>query len=155
MEFLNSSNEKGFIGIEVKYHENLKLPPAKLKARYFEIASAMGCFKEEALGILQLSPLEQIWRDHLLAGSLLHSLTDGFKDGYFVFLYPQENLPCKMAVEQYKQCLTDDRTFQSWTLETVADTIKQHTDKKWIDDVIDRYLDFGKSGVSEKQEKQQ
>ena len=38
----------------------------------------------------------------------------------------------------------DNRTFQSWTLESVAEEIKQNTDKKWIDEVIDRYLDFEK-----------
>jgi hypothetical protein len=144
VEFLNDSNEKGFIGIEVKYHENLKNKPAKMRDRYFEAASVMGCFKENCLDILQRSPLEQIWRDHLLAGSLLYSSKDNFRDGFYVFLFPQDNLHCQEAVEQYKQCLTIDRTFQSWTLENVVSIIKEHTDKKWIDDLIDRYLEFGK-----------
>lgn len=144
VEFLNNSNEKGFIGIEVKYHENLKLDPAKIKDRYFEVTSQMGCFKKECLDVLQLPPLEQIWRDHLLAGSLLYSPKDGFKDGFYVFLFPKDNLHCQDAVEQYRQCLTIDRTFESWTLESVAEAIKQNTDKKWIDEVIDRYLNFGK-----------
>lgn len=144
VEFLNHSNVKGFIGIEVKYHENLKNKPAEMKDRYFEVASQMGCFKKESLDFLQISPLEQIWRDHLLAGSLLYSLKDGFRDGFFVFLSPRNNLNCQEAVEEYKQCLTIDRTFQSWTLEYVAKVIKQNTDEKWIDDVIDRYLNFEK-----------
>jgi len=63
---------------------------------------------------------------------------------FFVFLFPQDNLHCQEAVEQYKGCLTIDRTFQSWTLENVAEVIKQNTKKKWIDEVIDRYLNFGK-----------
>ncbi len=83
VEFLNNSNEKGFIGIEVKYHENLKNKPAEIKDRYFEIASTMGCFKNKCLDILQISPLEQIWRDHLLAGSLLYSPKDDFKRWFF------------------------------------------------------------------------
>jgi hypothetical protein len=144
VEFLNNSNEKGFIGIEVKYHENLRNPPAQIRDRYFEVASVMGCFKDKCLDTLQLSPLEQIWRDHLLAGSLLFSPKDDFKDGLYVFLYPQDNLHCQDAVRQYKQCLTDNRTFESWTLETVANAIKQNTKDSWIDAVIDRYLDFGK-----------
>jgi hypothetical protein len=142
--FLNKSDKKGFIGIEVKYHENLKNKPAEIKDRYFEVASTMGCFKDECLEDLQTSPLEQIWRDHLLAGSLLYSPKDDFKDGLFVFLSPQDNLHCQKAVEQYKQCLTVNRTFQSWTLESVAEVIKQNTKKKWIDEVIDRYLNFEK-----------
>lgn len=144
VEFLNDTNEKGFIGIEVKYYENLKLDPAKIKDRYFEVTSQMGCFKKECLDVLQLPPLEQIWRDHLLAGSLLYSPKDGFKDGFYVFLFPKDNLHCQEAVEQYKQCLTIDRTFQSWTLESVTEAIKQNTDEKWINEVIDRYLNFKK-----------
>ena len=146
VEFLNDSDKKGFIGIEVKYHENLKLPPAHIKDRYFEVATAMGCFKEECLDVIQTSPLEQIWRDHLLAGSLLRSPKpkDDFKDGFFVFLFPHDNLHCQEAVKQYKQCLTIDRTFQSWTLEDVAKVIEEETNENWIDDLIDRYLNFGK-----------
>jgi hypothetical protein len=142
--FLNDTNEKGFIGIEVKYYENLKNKPAEIRDRYFKVASTMGCFKDSCLDVLQLSPLEQIWRDHLLAGSLLYSPKDGFKDGFYVFLFPKDNLHCQEAVKQYKQYLTIDRTFQSWTLESVAEAIKQNTEKKWIDEVIDRYLNFGK-----------
>ena len=144
VEFFNNSNEKGFIGIEVKYHENLKNKPAEIKDRYFEVASNIGCFKDKCLDVLQLSPLEQIWRDHLLACSLLYSPKDDFKDGFFVFLFPKDNLHCQKAVEQYKQCLANNRTFQSWTLERVAEVIKQNTKKKWIDDLIDRYLNFRK-----------
>jgi hypothetical protein len=144
VEYLNHRDEKGFIGIEVKYHENLQNKPAEIKQRYFEVASQMGCFKEECLNTLQQSPLEQIWRDHLLAGSLLYSPKDDFKDGFFVFLFPQDNIHCQQAVGQYKQCLTDDKTFQSWTLEEVSHAIKKNTNDSWIDAVIDRYLNFGK-----------
>ena len=69
---------------------------------------------------------------------------DKFKDGFFVFLFPQDNLHCQKAIEQYKNCLTDKKTFQSWTLEDVAEVISQNTKDNWIDDVIDRYLNFGK-----------
>ncbi len=144
VEFFNKSDEKGFIGIEVKYHENLKGKPAEITDRHFEIASRMGCFKKESFDVLQRPPLEQIWRDHLLAGSLLYSVRDGFKDGFFVFLSPRQNLHCKDAMKRYKQCLTIDRTFQSWNLENVAEVIKQNTKNQWIDEVIDRYLNFEK-----------
>ncbi len=144
VEFFNKSNEKGFIGIEVKYHENLRNTPAEIKDRYFEVASSMGCFKGECFDVLQRSPLQQIWRDHLLAGSLLYSAKDNFKDGFFVFLFPQKNLHCQEAVKKYKKCLTVDRTFQAWTLEDAAEAIKQNTKDRWIDELIDRYLKFEK-----------
>jgi len=53
VEFLSDSGKKGFIGIEVKYHENLQNKPAEMRQRYFEIASQMGCFKKNAMEQLQ------------------------------------------------------------------------------------------------------
>jgi hypothetical protein len=150
VEFLNSSGENGFVGIEVKYHENLKNEPAEMRQRYFDVASEMNCFRDDCMDKLQISPLEQIWRDHLLAGSLLYSKDDGFCDGFFVFLSPKDNLHCQDAVADYRKCLTDDRTFESWTLENVAEAIKQNTEGKWIDELIDRYLNFEKIGLIQK-----
>ncbi len=144
VEFLNKSGQNGFVGIEVKYHEDLKKDDSKLRKRYFDVANEMGCFKKEAFKKFAKPSLKQIWRDHLLAGSLLNAIDDGFEDGFFVFLSPENNLHCKEAVEEYKQCLTDDRTFENWTLEEVAEAIKQNTQDKWIGDLIDRYLDFEK-----------
>lgn len=132
----------GFAGIEVKYHENLNNPPAQIRQRYFDIATGMNCFKESALNRLQDKPLEQIWRDHLLVGSVLQA--DSFEDGFFVFLYPKDNHHCSQAVKDYKSCLTDCNTFEGWTIEDVVSSIKQHTQEKWIDVLYDRYLDFAK-----------
>ena len=102
----------------------------------------MGCFKEERFKILQQKPLEQIWRDHLLAGSILNA--GDFKNGFFVFLYPHDNIHCRDAVQNYKTCLSDDKTFKDWTLENFTTAIKKETDGKWIDELIDRYLNFEK-----------
>lgn len=142
VEFKNFRDEEGFIGIEVKYHENLKNRPATMKDRYFEVAKEMGCFKANRFDILQKKPLEQIWRDHLLAGSMLNA--GCFKNGFFVFLYPKDNRHCRDAVGKYKTCLSDDKTFKEWTLEDVAEAIKEETDEEWIDELIDRYLNFEK-----------
>jgi hypothetical protein len=144
VEYVNRSGERGFIGIEVKYHENLLTKPSTIKPRYFQIAEMMKCFKSECLEILQLSPLEQIWRDHLLAGSLLNA-GDGYKDGFFVFLAPKDNPHCSAAVGKYRACLTEDqRTFENWKLEDVVAVIKENTGERWIDEVSERYLGFGK-----------
>jgi len=142
VEFLNGSGEEGFIGIEVKYHENLKNKPANMRQRYFEIASKMRCFKGSALGRLQAEPLEQIWRDHLLTGSILQA--DDFDDGFFVFLYPKDNEHCCQAIRDYRNCLTDSKTFEDWTIERVVSAIQKFSQDKWIDLFYDRYLNFEK-----------
>ena len=106
----------------------------------------MGCFKEDNRVVLRSQPLQQIWRDHLLAGAHLH--VDKLNDGFFVFLYPESNPHCVNAVKEYRECLTDHDTFVLWTLEDVVNSIKRRSHGDWIDRFIDRYLDFGKLTVA-------
>ena len=52
VEFKTPQNGNGFIGIEVKYHENLKVKADNHRARYDEVANMMGCYvndKRESL----------------------------------------------------------------------------------------------------------
>lgn len=130
----------GFVGIEVKYHENLKGKAARHRSRYEQVAEMMGCFKRGTLTQLCVQPLQQIWRDHLLMGSLRHQ--GGFDDGFFVFLYPKDNQECADAVRAYRACLSASDTFEEWTLERVGAAIKSCTHAGWIDSFIDRYLNF-------------
>ena len=117
VSFSFAENKKGFIGIEVKYHENLIGVASPHRDRYDQIADQMSCFKESKRGDLKAQPLQQIWRDHLLAG--IHRMADGFDEGFFVFLYPEGNTHCSSAVADYKKCLTNTTTFRSWTVELV------------------------------------
>lgn len=133
---------KGFAGIETKYSETLKGSAASHRRRYDEVAATMGCFKQEKLPDLRSQPLQQIWRDHLLAGSLREE--GDYVDGFFVFLYPEDNQHCHNAQMAYQDCLLDNDTFLAWTLEGVSGVIKQHTQAKWIDCFVDRYLRFEK-----------
>ena len=142
VSFCSKSGTQGFIGIEVKYHENLRGQAADHRERYDEVANGMKCFKRDRRAQLQSQPLQQIWRDHLLAGSLRKA--DGYEEGFFVFLYPGGNTHCSEAIAQYRDCLTNTSTFDAWILEDVAAKVKQFTQGEWIDMFIDRYLDFTK-----------
>jgi len=144
VEFLNIGGAQGFIGIEVKYHEDLNDQAAAHRERYDEIADAMSAFKSEARDDLTKKPLQQVWRDHLLAGSLLQDDAAGFDDGFFTFLYPSGNDRCSRAVGAYRACLADETTFVSWTLEDVVQAIKEAGAGPWIAVFEDRYLAFDK-----------
>ena len=134
---------RGFIGIEVKYHEALNDAPAEHRARYDEVTNAMGCFKPDLVAGLRRKPLEQIWRDHMLAGSMLLASSD-WETGLYVFLYPAENEPCRAAVQLYTEYLSEGTTFDSVTLEAVVEGIEQETDASWIRALRERYLGWGK-----------
>jgi hypothetical protein len=147
VEFTGSAGTRGFIGIEVKYHEGLGDQPAPHRPRYDEVAGAMGSFRLDARTLLKEKPLQQIWRDHLLAGSLLLDRHSNFGEGLFVFLYPEQNDRCARAVALYRGCLTDASTFQAWTLESVVEVLRDLEAGAWLEAFADRYVGFSKIGV--------
>jgi hypothetical protein len=132
----------GFAGIEVKYHEDLQNKPSKHHPRYDEIAAGMKCFAEGSLPQLRRRPLQQVWRDHLLAGSLLQ--TGEFSEGMFVVLSPARNQACEDVVKRYRACLTNSRTFEHWHLEDFVGVLRDETSEPWVTEFHDRYLDFDK-----------
>lgn len=139
---------RGFVGIEVKYHENLRDKAASHKPRYDEVATGMGCFVDQRRADLRRRPLQQVWRDHLLAGSML--LPDaglGFSEGRFVFLYPRPNIPCQRAVDAYRECLSDSATFDAWTLEGLVADLRSEQVGSWVELVDARYLDWDRVGA--------
>lgn len=140
--FSTLSGGKGFLGVEVKYHENLKGKVASHRSRYDEIAQIMGCFRPETLKVLKQQPLQQIWRDHLLAG--IHKHVDSFEEGAFVFLYPRDNPHCDEAIQAYQDKLSNQDRFLVWTLEDIVESIQRNSEQPWIELFVDRYLNFGK-----------
>ena len=133
---------RGFLGIEVKYHEDLGGAAATHRARYDEVAEAMGAFDSSCRDRLRQQPLQQIWRDRLLAGSLRLDRPSGYADGAFVFLSPAGNDACASAITDYAACLTDAETFMAWTIEDVVTALRGVTDASWVGAVADRYLGF-------------
>lgn len=144
VEYRTPNGAKGFVGIEVKYHEDLSDPPAPHRARYDEIAASIGTFEPSHAALLRTKPIQQIWRDHLLAGSLLLDGYRGIAEGLFAILYPAGNAACARASELYRTCLSDTRTFSAWTLEAVAGALRAEGAPAWVDTFADRYLAFDK-----------
>jgi hypothetical protein len=105
----------------------------------------MGVFAKEKRPSLRQAPLQQIWRDHLLAGSLKYAGgPDGsrFDEGFFAFVYPKDNVPCATAINAYRSCLSSTESIVAWTLEDIVDCLKKHTQGAWPDAVTKRYLAF-------------
>jgi hypothetical protein len=138
VEYEGIGGKKGFLGIEVKYHEDMNDALAPHRERYDHVAQDMGCFHPSRLADLRMKPINQLWRDHMLAGSML--LADGWKEGMFVVLYPAENAPASAAIQKYQACLADSSTFGSWTLEAFISALEAEGAGGWVAELRDRYL---------------
>jgi hypothetical protein len=141
VEYDGAEGRRGFVGIEVKYHESLADKAARLRPRYDELADLMRIFDPSRRAALREKPLQQIWRDHLLAGSYVLAEV-GFDEGLFVFLHPKDNVRCVTAVNDYAACLADTTTFAAWTLESFVDAAALAGAGPWIQAFQRRYLSF-------------
>ena len=142
IEYQTPICELAFLGIEVKYHENMKDKASTHKKRYDQIANSMQCFSSNR-SALKTSPLQQIWRDHLLAGSMLGE-SSKYRGGRFIILAPAGNEHCRGAINSYREQLTSCDTFDFWTLEELVSILKIHSAAEWIRLFEDRYLNFEK-----------
>jgi hypothetical protein len=98
----------------------------------------MGCFHASRLSDLRMKPINQLWRDHMLAGSML--LADGWKEGMFVVLYPAANSHAAAAIQRYQGCLADGSTFATWTIESFVAALEAENAGVWVDELKSRYL---------------
>jgi hypothetical protein len=138
----SSSHGRSFLAIEVKYHEDLTGTPAPdPTGRYPKIAARHNVFRTAAISALKTLPLQQIWLDHLLALQLRANACDGWKAGTFILLHPIGNTACAVAADRYRQCLTQDETFEVRTLDDIVQAARLATTEPWPDDVYARYLD--------------
>jgi len=177
VEYELQSGVKGFLGIEVKYHENLvsteyidkdglhgktssRSESVQASAvqqdfrpnkRYMEVADQSRWFNKASYPALGKSPLVQIWRDHLLAASMLQPKGEQyllehrglkFAEGFYAIIYPKQNVACSKAAKDYRSRLIRKETFFDWTLEQVHAVFKKFMQGKWLEEFERRYLDF-------------
>lgn len=141
---------KGFLGVEVKYAENMNVAPAKFRDRYREVAEAAGVFAQGAVNTLcsMPKPIEQLWRDHLLCLSMQPPVNPAYDAGAFVFLYPKDNRSCYDAVQAYAKNLESKESFLPITMEAFCDALRAQNAGDWVKDLHERYLDFDRIAAS-------
>lgn len=151
MEYSNAG-KNGFIGIEVKYAESLteetqeKASETFLKHQkeYTRLTNSQ-TFKQNSIESLKEIPLSQIWRDHLL--SIAH-LKD-YDEGFFVFLFPKENIQCQNGVDSYKKYLISETEEQSGFYPRYLDdfirTLRYLHNNDWTKELEERYLGTNKT----------
>jgi len=145
VKYISKNDERCFFGIEVKYSENMHDSPAKTKPEYDAVANKMGIFKKDSFEALKNTSLQQLWRDHLLAGSLCKSNKD-YDKGCFIITYPKDNIQCVNKINEYRKTfkIDDEKSsfFYPITLEDFIGELKKISNANWISDFYSRYLDF-------------
>lgn len=80
----------GLIGIETKYSETGQEPaPPELNPRYDQLSKASGLFKDPAHAALRVNPMQQLFREHLLAQAAV--MRGDYSEAHFVLVAPRHN----------------------------------------------------------------
>jgi hypothetical protein len=143
--YTDASAQTGFVALEIKYAESMAEPPAKLTSRYVELSEACGLFVDPAAAALQNNPLQQLWREAMLAQSML--LNHLYDQGYFVLIYPELNYHAQEAAEAFQKHLCEPRDgkvrFVNLTLEDVI-AVLRFSDEEHAEALHDRYCEWWK-----------
>lgn len=136
--------ESGFIAIEVKYSETMGEPIGTLRPRYEELSNRVGLYNAPDAPALRASPLQQLWREHMLSRTMIDSET--YSTGRFIVIYPKQNHQCAGAVKSYQKQLVSSAPavsgFQAVTLEDCVATFRAIGDHETANALHGRYLDF-------------
>jgi hypothetical protein len=133
----------GFVAFEIKYSESMREPVPELKPRHAELSNASNLYVDPAAAALRASPLRQLWREHLLAQSMIDNGL--YDEGYLVTIAPALNYHVQDAAEAYQAQLREPEDgkvrFINLTLEDVIETIRL-SDPAHAEALHRRYCDF-------------
>lgn len=136
-------HENGFIAIELKLSETLQEPVPTLRPRHDELSRLSGLYKDPDHPALRSNPLQQFWRQHLLAHAMI--LNGLATRGRFIVVAPKYNLNVQDALAEYRQHLadTDDGVeFDTVTFDDLVRCIGQAGAKGISDALHARYCCF-------------
>lgn len=154
IEYVTPASERGFVGVEVKYSENPLKDDKKAAAATFEkngesymaLSRQSGLFDAADFEQLKQIPLQQLWRDHLLSIALKIKAPDRYQHGCFVYLYPEGNVECELAIDRYFHTLGEPEattiSLFSIHLEKIVSILSELSNEEWIKRFWKRYLDF-------------
>ncbi len=141
-----SDGATGLIGIEVKYSENLAEPaPPELKSRYDDLAQASDLFKEPMHAALRINPMQQLFREHLLAQAA--RMRGDWAETHFMLLAPRHNHHVQQGAQLYGKFLktpgSDQASFLNVDLEQFVEALGWAGARDEAYALFDRYLNWG------------
>lgn len=154
IEYTNTDDSKGMIGIEVKYTEKeYKLQPnskqekdvSDINSVYYEVTGKCGLFKTNSIDVLSTDKFRQIWRNHILGESILFADNNKFQHFTSLTLFPVDNKHFVETSKEYIDLLVrNDNKFIALTYEDFFALLRNHCPNndygKWINYLTTRYI---------------
>ena len=133
-----------FVAIEIKYSEAPGGIASPARPRYDALSREAGVYRDPDAPSLRYAPIEQFWREQLLATAMLQ--TGDYDAGRLLVIAPALNTECQTAITRYRTELTSDdpakTRFQAITLEDLITAIGCAGADTIAERLIDRYLNL-------------
>ena len=143
IEYESEAGQLGFIGIEVKLTEPFS------KRRYDKPAYRRWMtpdspwrleFREAVADIRH----NQLWRNHLLAWSMLRHPSPAYRSGHLSVVFHPEDHRCRDVIDRYRTLLRSQATFSAFDLSQVVSAWQPFAGE-WLQTFARRYLQLNAS----------
>jgi len=145
--YQRSDGGKGFLGVEVKYSESLGEPaPPEMETRYDELAPDSALFKNPLSALLRVNPLQQLFREHMLAQAAL--MRGDWAEARFILVAPRHNHLVQQGANLYAAHLAEPGPgqvpFLNLDLEQFIEALGWAGELDYAYALHDRYCDWWK-----------
>ena len=147
IEYETMDEQAGFVGIETKLSEPFSVHGYD-KPEYRRWMTPDGPWRAAAGGEVAKQEHNQLWRDHLLAWSLLRHPESKYAEGGLSVVYHPEDRRCREVIAGYRALLRDAATFSSFDLAQVVAAWKPLAGP-WLAKFEQRYLALARSAGDE------
>lgn len=139
------AERQGVFCMEWKYTEGLSDSAAMASGHYDGLAESSGLFREPFHAALRVNPLQQLFREHLLAqAAVMHG---HWRSAVFASIAPSANDRVQRQADLYRAFLTPTLEgqvpFVHLTLEAFVDAMARAGAIKAAEMLTERYLDLG------------
>jgi len=137
-----ADRKEGFLAIEVKYTESMLENPARHRKEYDETSIESELFVDPEHPQLRAAPLQQLWRQHMLAYTL--KARGLYSAGRFIVLAPSLNRAAQDALALYRTHLLPGGIipFDVISYEQFVDAIRRSGAREIAAQLHERYLDW-------------
>lgn len=138
--YTRNDGERGFLGIECKYAENLSKAQPRPARNVYRLETANGPWHEGAETRLDQPGLRQFWYNQLLTQRVAYA--DRFAEGIGVVVACHDDLTAREVVESIQAELDDPTTLRFSSINDVVDAVTGN--ESWRQDFTERYLTYDK-----------
>jgi hypothetical protein len=142
--YVTPEHKRGVLCFEIKYSEALQEPNRPLNPRYDQLAETSGLFIDHADPALRANPLQQLFRQTLLAKSMIDA--DICDEAHIILVGPELNHQVQAAAKTFAGHFRapDEGAvrFHSVSLERFIDTFRQCGQPEHAAALHARYADF-------------